>query len=213
MALTKKRQMTERSLAAHRRNAAQSRGPATAAGRERIRAANLRHGFYSQADEAALRTLGENPAEFRQLLEGLRAASTAATTLEEHLANRLARAVWRVNRVDRMQEGLALQLAQDANWWRDNRLHTQMMKLKMTLETLRGLAQSVAREHYVTTPADFKKIRSLQEEGALKEIGEIALPLFRQLRPPGAPPDEEFRDGFRGGAAPGALPHQGYFRP
>ena len=40
-------------------------------GRERIRAAHLRHGFYAQAEEVALRALGEDPAQFQELLEGL----------------------------------------------------------------------------------------------------------------------------------------------
>jgi hypothetical protein len=39
MSLTKKRRMTEKNLAAHRRNAKLSHGPATPEGRERIHAA------------------------------------------------------------------------------------------------------------------------------------------------------------------------------
>ena len=37
--------MTERNLAAHRANARQSHGAATPEGKERARAANLRHGY------------------------------------------------------------------------------------------------------------------------------------------------------------------------
>ncbi len=42
MSLSKKRRVTEKSLAAHRRNARLSKGPATPEGRERMRKANLR---------------------------------------------------------------------------------------------------------------------------------------------------------------------------
>jgi hypothetical protein len=49
MSLMKKRVVSEARKAASRANGRRSRGPATRQGRERIRAANLRHGLYSQA--------------------------------------------------------------------------------------------------------------------------------------------------------------------
>jgi len=45
MSLIKKHEVTEKQLAANRRNQRLSHGPVTAEGRERIRAAHLRHGF------------------------------------------------------------------------------------------------------------------------------------------------------------------------
>ena len=55
MSLVKKPDLTQRRLAAIRSNGRLSRGPATQEGMERMRAANLRHGFYSQAQGEALR--------------------------------------------------------------------------------------------------------------------------------------------------------------
>ena len=49
MPLMRKRTMTEKQKAAARANGRRSQGPATPQGRERIRAANLPHGLYSQA--------------------------------------------------------------------------------------------------------------------------------------------------------------------
>lgn len=63
MSLTKKRRMTEKNLAAHRRNAKLSPGPLTPEGKARCRDAHVQHGFYSQSEEAALRALGEDPDE------------------------------------------------------------------------------------------------------------------------------------------------------
>jgi hypothetical protein len=51
------------------------------------------------------------------------------------------------------------------------------------------LVQSVAHEHYVTTPADLEKMKNLHQEGVLKEMGEIALALFYQLQAPGTGAD------------------------
>ena len=91
MSLVKTPRMTKKKLASARTNAKRSRGPKTQAGRERVRAANLRHGFYSKSDEAALLALGEDPAEVEKLLKRLSEKDTALATLQESLGDRLAR--------------------------------------------------------------------------------------------------------------------------
>ncbi len=59
MSLVKSPRLTERKLAALRRNAKRSHGPATLEGLDRIRAAQLRHGLYAQAEGEALRSWGK----------------------------------------------------------------------------------------------------------------------------------------------------------
>ena len=191
MSLVKSPRMTEKKLAANRRNRKLAHGPATAKGRERIRAAHLRHGFYAQAEEVALRALGEDPAQFQELLERLWDKWNPTDALQEKLVARLARAVWRLDRSDRMQEGYALRQAKDVSIGREDRLHAQMMRLKMTSASLQSLAQSVARLHYVTTPADLELMQNLHQEGVVKEMGEIALALFYQLQGPGGPGERD----------------------
>ncbi|MGA2987440.1 MAG: hypothetical protein ABSG32_26895 [Terriglobia bacterium] len=186
MSLTKKRPRTAKKIAASQANGRRSPGPSTAKGRERIRAAHLRHGFYAQPGEAALRALGEEPARFQKLREGLWEKWDPTDALQEELVDCQARAVWRCQRADRMQEGYAVRQAKEVNNSREDRLHAQMMRLKMTGASMQSLAQAVAREHYVTTPGDLEVMQSLREEGAVKERGEIALALFYQLREPGA---------------------------
>ena len=186
MALTKKPTMTAKRIAANKANGKLSHGPATPQGRERIRAANIRHGFYSQAEAVALACLGEDPADLERLRKNLHDHWESPSALREELAEHLAQVVWRWKRAGRMQEGFALRLAKDANLTREDRLHAQMMRLKITEESLRLLAQSVAREYYVTTPADLEMMKNLRQEGVVKEMAEIALVLFYQLRPPGA---------------------------
>ena len=90
MSLVRKRALTPQTLAAFRSNGRHSRGPASPEGIERIRAANLRHGFYSQAQGGALRALGEDPAEFEHLLESLMATWQPADEFESRLVTRLA---------------------------------------------------------------------------------------------------------------------------
>ncbi|MGD0223683.1 MAG: hypothetical protein ABSF71_15225 [Terriglobia bacterium] len=181
--------MTEKKIAANLRNLKLCHGPVTEEGRERIRAANLRHGFYAEAEEAAMLALGEDPAQFQELLEGFWDEYSPAGIPQEGLVIRLARATWLQNRADRMQEGYAVRQAQDVNKGRRDRLHAQMVRLKIMADTLRLLVQSVEREYYVTRPADLEKMKSLQQDGVLKEMGEIAIALFLQLHPPGAGAD------------------------
>jgi hypothetical protein len=202
MSLRKKQKMTPRKISANQANGKHSKGPATPEGRERIRAANIRHGFYSQAEAVALACLGEDPAELEALRQNLHDGLHIPSALQKELAEHLTQVLWRWKRAGRMQEGFALRLAKQANLTREDRLHAQMMRLKIAAETLRRLAQSVACEHYVTTTANLETMKNLHQEGVLKDMGEIALALFYQLQAPdtgedGMDPDERGRRAVR----------------
>jgi hypothetical protein len=183
MSLVKKPEMTEKKVAANRRNQNLCNPPVVDERRERIRAALRRFGYNVQAEEIAMRALGEAPADFEELLEALWEEWNPVGGLQEGVVIRLARALWLANRADRMQEGYALRQAHDVNSGRQDRLHAQMMRLRITADRLRLLVQSVAREHYVTTPADLEKMKNLHQDG------EIALALFYQLQAPGTGED------------------------
>ena len=189
MSLRKSQTMTPEKISANQRNARHSHGPAAPERRRHIRAAHQRHGFYAEAEEVTMRAFGEDPAQFQQLLEGFWDEYRPAGIPQEGLVIRLARATWLQNRADRMLEGCTVRQALDANSGRQDRLHAQMVRLKIMADTLRLLVQSVEREYFVTRPADLEKMRSLQQDGVLKEMGEIAIALFLQLQPPGAGPD------------------------
>jgi hypothetical protein len=189
MSLVKKHTMTEKRLASNRRNQRHCNLPLTDEGKERIRAALRRFGYDAQAEEAAMRALGEDPAGFQELLEVLWEEWNPSGGMQEGVVISLARAMWLMNRAARMQEGCAVRQATEVNAGRADRLHAQMMRLTMTEERLRRLAQSVACEHYVTPKEDLEKMKSLHQEEVLKDMGEIALALFYELQPPGANAD------------------------
>jgi hypothetical protein len=181
MSLMKKPKMSMKRVAANQRNGLHSLGPVTLEGRKRVGAAHTRHGFYSQAEEVALACLGEDPAELGELRNSLHGDLQPPGGLEKELVEHLVEVVWRWKRSGRMQEGFALRQAKEVNLTREDRLHAHMMRLKMTEESLRLLAQSVAREYYVTTTVDLEKMKTLHREGVVKEMGEIALALFYRL--------------------------------
>jgi hypothetical protein len=189
MSLIKRPRLTEAKLAAVRRNQQRSHGPTAVETRERIRAALLRLGFDLQAEEAAIRALGENPAQFHELLEGLWEEHHPVGAFQEGLVIRLARAIWLLNRADRMQEGYSLRQAQDVSVGREDRRHVQMMRLKMAANTLRTLARSVEQENYFTPREDLEMMKTLQQQGMVKEMAGIALDLFIQLQKPGTDGD------------------------
>ena len=184
MSLRKRPTITEKRIAASLANGKRSRGPATAEGRERMREANTRHGFYSQAEGVALRALGEKPEDYHAVVKAVKEKFPPEDGFDELLATCLARALWGMDRGYRMQEGFAQRQARDVSLGREDRLHAHMMRLKMTADTLRLLVQSVQREHYLTTPADLEMMKNLHQEGVVKEMGEIALALFYRLEGP-----------------------------
>jgi hypothetical protein len=181
--------MTEKKLAATRRNQKRSHGRATEERHKHIRAALLRHGYNLQAEEVAMRALGEDPAQFQELLEALWETYQPSDAAQEGLVIQLAQATWRMNRAIRMQEGYAVRQAHEVNSGRADRLHARMTRLTITAESLGRLVQSVARRHYVTPREDLEKMKSLHQEGVLKDMGEIALTLFYELQAPGTGPD------------------------
>jgi hypothetical protein len=71
MSLMKRRTLTEKQKAAARANGSRSEGAATQEGRQNIRAANLRHGLFSQAEEVVLESLGEDRERFGNLRRGV----------------------------------------------------------------------------------------------------------------------------------------------
>jgi hypothetical protein len=120
MSLIKKHELTAKKLAANRQNQKFSRGPATPEGRERIRAARLRHGFYSEAEEVAMRALGEDPAQFQELVEELWEEYQPVGASQEGLVIRIARCIWLINRADRIRK--VTPCAKPRNWTAADRI-------------------------------------------------------------------------------------------
>ncbi|MFZ0963186.1 MAG: hypothetical protein WAO35_20185 [Terriglobia bacterium] len=97
--------LTAKRIAAGQTNGKRSRGPAPPAGRERIRAAHTRHGFYSQAEAVAWRALGEKPEDFDAVVKAGSVAHERATeivfahpnaTLMQRMKESSFRQIWRI---------------------------------------------------------------------------------------------------------------------
>ena len=190
MSLVKKAIMTEKKAAASRRNGNLSSGPASPEGKARVGAAQLRHGFFAKAEDATLRSFGEDPAELEELLSGLHEEFAPSSSLQKRLVKRLAQVLLSMDRSHRAQEGQALRRARQAGSGRDNRLHARLIRLKMAAETFRTLARSVNHRHYMTAREDWEMMKDLHQRGVTGEMSAIAIDLFFQLRQPGANEEE-----------------------
>jgi hypothetical protein len=106
MSLLKKRTMTPARLAANRANARRSRGATTREGIERIRAAKLRHGFYSKKAGQALEALGEDSGELAGKLAAIKEAYRPRNSDEARWVDQMGRAFWRADRAGKLQSEL-----------------------------------------------------------------------------------------------------------
>jgi len=96
MSLIQKQEMTERDLAAHRANGQKTQGPMTSEGKVSSAAANLRHGFYSESRTEAMLALGEDPEEYRHLMESLVKDLQPREGLESQLVLRMGQTLWQM---------------------------------------------------------------------------------------------------------------------
>src|SRR6516225_8672049 len=183
MSLLRKLPLSPQKLAAIQSNARHSRGPTTPEGIERIRAGNLRHGFYSQAQGEALLALGEDPAEFEHLLESLIATWEPADEFESRLVTRLARALWRMERGDRIQESMAVAQLEKLDYNVERLAREAGAQYERKMARLKSLTAAVAEEDYSTGLVEIKMLHDVYGAEPEGRPGEIFMLLYRLLKP------------------------------
>jgi hypothetical protein len=111
MSLRKSPVMTSAALAANRRNAQDSTGPRTAAGKARARRNAFKHGRYVASDVSrqTMLALGEDPEEFENLYQNLLRAYEPADPLWAKQVEDLAKLYWRRGRLERARDALLRQ--------------------------------------------------------------------------------------------------------
>ena len=193
MSLLRKLPLSPQKLAAIQSNARHSRGPTTPEGIERIRAVNLRHGFYSQAQGEALLALGEDPAEFERLLDSLIVTWEPADEFESRLVSRLARALWRMERGDRIQESMAVAQLEKLDYNVERLAREAGAQYERKMARLKSLTAAVAEEDYFTGLVEIRMLDDVYGSEPEGRPGEIFMLLYRLLkpRPPNSKPAED----------------------
>ena len=173
MSLVHKPGMTEENLAAHRANGSLSQGAVTPEGKARVAAANLRHGFYSQAQNVALEALGEDPQEYADLMNSLE--NNLAEGLEGELVQRIGDTLWRMKRAGRMRDGLARKRIKAAIEFQDMTTAPQRLKVYEILEGYEVLAAALRRRDNGPTPAEIQTFVKNSGDDPSEEMQEFLL--------------------------------------
>ena len=181
MSLVQKQEMTEKNLAAKRSNGRRTQGPATARGKARSAAANLRHGFYAEARDEALPALGEDPRDYVRLLKSLVKDLEPREGLESELVGRMARALWRMKRAERIQNGLAKKRVERGIQSEGTTMIFAYDRVDQTVKRLQSLAAALARPDYVPTPGEIQGIAQVFESSP-SDASKTILTLLESLR-------------------------------
>lgn len=152
MSLIRKRRLTEKGVAANRAKARQSRGAATPLGKTHSAAARLRHGFFSNRADEPIAELGEDPKEYARLLESLVEDLQPREGLEAELVLRIRRTLWRMRRVERMEDGAALKRVHAALRAQDLGLGPKLLQVHENRQRLLDLWEALKCADYIPSP-------------------------------------------------------------
>jgi len=196
-------EMTERNLSAHRQNGRQSRGAATPEGKERARAANLRHGYYSKINDQALAALGEDPQALAALIAGAHEQWRPANPHQVWITERLARLQWKIDRADRMQENAMVRPIQQTEKKRGEKALQTRYCYADVHGFLRTLPGDTLRPDYYTPPGYFTNFARASRVNKGDRMEEILRLMHRLRKPDGC-------EAFTGRLPAGATPHKGW---
>ena len=111
-----KKLMSEKQIAANRRNARRSTGPRTQAGKSVSRLNSAKHGLLARQVVACGRLHHESVDDFKKLSREYHESLLPVGPLEEMLVGQIVTVVWRTRRA-RTAEAGEIAMNVDANWW------------------------------------------------------------------------------------------------
>jgi len=153
MSLIHRQKMTQKGLAAKRRNGRAGHGPVTTAGKARAVAARLLHGFYSSRQDEVMTALGEDPREFEELLKSLLQSFQPRPGLESQLVLRMARVLWRQRRADRVQDAAALRHVKTRTQTEQLALGPRLIRVRAIYQKLLDLSAALTNHEAPPTPS------------------------------------------------------------
>jgi hypothetical protein len=145
----------------------------TRPGKANSAASRLRHGFYSQPRAEALAGLGEEPEDYLRLMESLLEDLQPREGLEMHLVTQMGETLWRMQRAQRMQEGLALKRIQSKVLHEEMMTTTTASQAVANLEPFERLQEALSPRGDGPTPAEIQAFVESREEGSSPRMQEF----------------------------------------
>ena len=203
MPLVQKHQLSDSGVKTRRQNGSKSRGAATPEGKERSRAASLKHGCYSHLRDQALPALSEDPAELGHLIATAYDLWQPEGDGESSLVEQMARLQWRIQRSERLQLALPARHLSGVEYYLREQLSEAHQPMEDAAEVCEFLAGDAARADFYALPGHFQRLDEALG-GKMTSFGAGLLELLHRLRLPprlpltgktlpGASSDDEWR--------------------
>ncbi len=148
-------------------------GGIDAGGRSQRRRGRFRQEFFNESRCEILLALGEEPQEYRRMMESLLADLQPRPGLESHLVEQMGETFWRMRRAQRMRDGLALKSIQKKVQGEEMVATMQASKAFEALEPFERLKEALSPRGAGPTAAEidaFVKTRKGDSSEAMQEF-------------------------------------------
>jgi len=122
----------------------------TEEGRERIRAANLKHGYFSVMADEAIAALGEDPDDLKSLEQGAIEQWKPEGDFEYRLVQNLARALWKLERDERWHDSVAVRQVRRWAQNTDYYIREAESKCRKKQAALKRIQEAAKKEDFET---------------------------------------------------------------
>jgi hypothetical protein len=145
--------------------------------------AHFRQGFLTEARYGVLMALGEEPREYVRMMESLVEDLQPRPGLESHLAEQMGETFWRMLRVQRMRDGLALKNIRNKVQGEEMVAMNQAAKSFDALEPFERLKKALARPGAGPTAAEIEAFVKARKGDTSEEMQEF-IRLLKSLHEP-----------------------------
>jgi len=144
--------------------------------------AHFRKGFKDSRHELLL-SMGEDPKDYQEVVESVLVDLQPRPGLENCLADQLAETIWRMKRIQRMREGLALNNIRAKTQAQDTSVNLRAAQVFEAMEPFERLEAALQRRGMGPSPEEIDAFVESEKEKASPQVQEI-IQLLESLKEP-----------------------------
>jgi hypothetical protein len=152
--------------------------------------AKFRQGFFTESRYGLLLALGEEPKDYQSMMESLLEDLQPRPGLESHLVEQIAETFWRMQRVQRMRDGLALKNIQRKVQGEEMVASMHASKAFDALEPFEHLKEALSRRGAGPTAAEIDEFVKTRKDDSSEEMQEF-IRLLKSLQDPMEDPERK----------------------